>query len=60
MILVATKIDLRDDPASCDELQKSQLAPITTEQGRKLAEDIGAVGYVEQIFEEMGLLDLMV
>lgn len=45
-LLVATKIDLRDDPGACDQLQKSQMSPITTEQGRQLAQEIGAEGYV--------------
>ncbi|ELR11795.1 uncharacterized protein ACA1_362820 [Acanthamoeba castellanii str. Neff] len=46
-LLIGTKIDLRDDPHTCDELQKSQLTPITTEQGRQLAREVGAEGYYE-------------
>jgi len=43
-LLIGTKTDLRDDADSCAELQKSQLIPITTEQGKQLALEIGAKG----------------
>jgi small GTP-binding protein len=46
-ILVGTKLDLRNDPAVCDRLAKQQMTPITTEQGRQKASEIGALMYVE-------------
>lgn len=42
-VLVATKIDLRDDPATLARRQ----APLSAEQGAELARDIGAQAYVE-------------
>ena len=62
IILVGTKLDLRDDKEVIDSLQKKNLTPITTEQGLEMAKDIGAVKYMEcssllqkglnEIFEE--------
>jgi len=47
IILVGTKLDLRDDEKTIAELQKSNQAPITTEQGQKLAQEIKAIKYLE-------------
>ena len=47
MILVGTKIDLRDDPASLSKLNEKGTSPITYEQGLRLAKEIGAAKYLE-------------
>ncbi len=62
MWILRTKIDLRDDPATIQSLQKQNLAPIRREQGIKLAKKIKSYAYVEcsaltqkglhQVFEE--------
>jgi small GTP-binding protein len=47
IILVGTKIDLRDDQKTIDDLAKQDKAPITEEMGAAMAEDIGAIKYLE-------------
>ena len=46
-LLVGTQIDLRDDAATAEKLQKNRQKPISYEQGEKLAKDLRAVKYVE-------------
>ncbi|XP_036213108.1 ras-related C3 botulinum toxin substrate 1 isoform X2 [Bactrocera oleae] len=62
IILVGTKIDLRDDRETLSTLAEQGLAPLKREQGQKLANKIRAVKYMEcsaltqrglkQVFEE--------
>jgi len=47
MILVGTKVDLRDDSATIDKLNEKKMAPITYEQGVQMMNQIGAVRYME-------------
>lgn len=47
MILVGTKLDLRDDPNTLDKLRERRMAPITYAQGNQMARDIGATRYME-------------
>jgi small GTP-binding protein len=47
IILVGTKIDLREDPDTIDRLREHRQAPIAYQQGVKMAEQIGAVKYLE-------------
>ena len=47
MILVGTKMDLREDRETLDGLKRKGLAPITTAEGQSLAQEIGAVAYME-------------
>ena len=47
IILVGTKLDLRDDRKIIENLKKDKLAPITKSEGKKMKRDIGAVKYVE-------------
>jgi Ras-related C3 botulinum toxin substrate 1 len=47
VLLVGTKVDLRDDPATIEKLKERKLAPITCSQGHQLAKEIKAAGYVE-------------
>ncbi|KAF5213391.1 Rho GTPase protein rac1 [Clavispora lusitaniae] len=47
ILLVGTKADLRDDMHVLDDLQSKGLKPITEQQGKKLAKEVGAVDYVE-------------
>jgi hypothetical protein len=44
---IGTQIDLRDDPAVIEKLNKQRQAPITGKQGEQLAKDLNAVKYVE-------------
>lgn len=46
-LIVGTQIDLRDDPAVIQKLDRQKLKPVPEEQGRILARDLGAVKYVE-------------
>jgi cell division control protein 42 len=46
-ILVGTKIDLRDDLVTLEELRKKGEMPISTEQGQALATEIKAIKYIE-------------
>ena len=47
IILVGTKLDLRDDKKTIDKLKEKKLVPITTAAGLQMAKDIGAVKYLE-------------
>ena len=46
-ILVGTKIDLRDDPQTIEELQNKHQKPITFGQGESVAKELKAVKYME-------------
>lgn len=46
-LIVGTQVDLRDDPQVVEKLARSKQRPITTEQGERLARELGAVKYVE-------------
>jgi len=47
IILVGTKLDLREDKETIDKLKEKRLAPITYPQGLAMAKDVGAVKYLE-------------
>ena len=47
IILVGTKVDLRDDPATREKLAGKKQSPITYEQGLQMVQEIGAVKYME-------------
>lgn len=47
IILVGTKLDLREDKETIDKLKEKRLAPITYPQGLSMAKDVGAVKYLE-------------
>ncbi|CAD5227069.1 UNVERIFIED_CONTAM: Ras-related C3 botulinum toxin substrate 1, partial [Eudyptes robustus] len=47
ILLVGTKLDLRDDPDTIEKLHERRLAPITYNQGMQMAKDIKAVKYLE-------------
>ena len=46
-IIVGTQSDLRDEPSTLDKLAKNKQRPITTDQGERLAKELGAVKYLE-------------
>lgn len=46
-LIVGTQIDLRDDSQVLEKLQRQKQRPITSEQGERLARELGAVKYVE-------------
>uniref|UniRef100_A0A5F9C1T1 small monomeric GTPase n=1 Tax=Oryctolagus cuniculus TaxID=9986 RepID=A0A5F9C1T1_RABIT len=47
IILVGTKLDLRDDKDKIEKLKEQKLTPITYPQGLAMAKEIGAVKYLE-------------
>lgn len=47
VILVGTKLDLRDDKETVEKLKEKRLAPITYPQGLQMMKEIGAVKYLE-------------
>lgn len=47
IILVGTKLDLREDRDTIDKLKEKKQAPITYPQGLQMAKEIGAVKYLE-------------
>lgn len=47
IILVGNKKDLRNDPQTLRDLARNKQEPIKPEQGRAIAEQIGAFDYLE-------------
>jgi len=47
IVLVGTKLDLREDPLTIDKLRERRMAPIAYTQGVGMQKDIGAVKYLE-------------
>ncbi|PVV01124.1 hypothetical protein BB560_004469, partial [Smittium megazygosporum] len=47
IILVGTKLDLREDPETIEKLREKRMAPITYPQGLQMAKEISAVRYLE-------------
>lgn len=47
MILVGTKLDLREDPETMHKLRERRMLPISYPQGNQMARDIGATRYLE-------------
>ncbi|XP_054257593.1 ras-related protein Rac1-like, partial [Macrosteles quadrilineatus] len=47
IILVGTKLDLREDKETIEKLKEKKLSPITYPQGLSMAKEIGAVKYLE-------------
>lgn len=47
IILVGTKLDIRDNPEALASLKEQNIEPLTTEDGEQLCKDIGAWKYLE-------------
>ncbi|CAO3653486.1 unnamed protein product [Cunninghamella echinulata] len=47
MILVGTKLDLREDPETVERLKQKKMSPISYTQALQMAKDIGAEKYLE-------------
>lgn len=47
MILVGTKLDLREDPKELQRLAERRMSAITYQQGAQCAREIGAIKYLE-------------
>jgi Ras-related C3 botulinum toxin substrate 1 len=47
IVLIATKLDLREDGETLKRLKERDQSPITLEMGKKLQQEIGAVGFGE-------------
>lgn len=43
LILVGTKLDLREDPQTIEKLRERRMSPISYQQASAMARDIGAV-----------------
>ncbi|KAJ7907217.1 small GTPase Cdc42 [Mycena leptocephala] len=55
-LIVGTKIDLRDDPKVVEEMARQKERLVTTEEGKRLAQELGAAKYVEcSALTQMGL-----
>jgi cell division control protein 42 len=46
-LIVGTKIDLRDGPQTIEKMARQILRPVTSEQGERLARELGAFKYIE-------------
>ena len=59
IVLVGLKLDLRDDKETIEKLSEKKLAPITYEEGMKMAKEIRAFKYVEcSSLTQKGLKDV--
>ena len=47
ILVVGTKLDLREDKATIERLAEKKLAPVTHQQGLQLTKDINASKYLE-------------
>ena len=47
IILVGTKLDLRDDKETIDKLKEKKMSPVTTAQGLQMGKEISSVKYLE-------------
>ena len=47
MILVGTKLDLREDRDAIERLREKRMQPISYQQGSQMAKEIGCVKYLE-------------
>jgi len=47
IILVGTKVDLREDSATIEKLTSKKQAPISYEQGLQMMQEVGGVKYME-------------
>jgi len=59
VIVVGTKLDMREDSDTLQRLQEKKLSPISTDQGNQLAKEIKAVKYMEcSALTQKGLKDV--
>jgi len=59
MLLVGTKLDMREDKEALSRLAEKKLSPITTEAGVQMAKEIHAVKYMEcSALTQKGLKDV--
>jgi len=59
MMLVGTKLDMREDKETLGRLAEKKLSPIATEQGMQMAKEIKAVKYLEcSALTQKGLKDV--
>eukprot|EP01101_Sappina_pedata_P005605 TRINITY_DN25_c0_g1_i7.p2 TRINITY_DN25_c0_g1~~TRINITY_DN25_c0_g1_i7.p2 ORF type:complete len:196 (-),score=99.99 TRINITY_DN25_c0_g1_i7:171-758(-) len=59
MILVGTKLDMREDKETLDRLAEKKLSPISNEQGTRMATEIKAIKYMEcSALTQKGLKDV--
>ncbi|XP_067875686.1 ras-related C3 botulinum toxin substrate 1-like [Heterodontus francisci] len=56
IILVGTKLDLRDDKETIEKLKEKNQVPISHQQGAQIAKEIGAAKFIESsAFKQKGL-----
>jgi len=59
MLLVGTKLDMREDKEALSRLAEKKLSPITTEAGVQMAKEIHAVKFMEcSALTQKGLKDV--
>jgi Ras-related C3 botulinum toxin substrate 1 len=59
VLVVGTKIDLREDPDTLQSLKEKNLEPISQQMGSQLAQDIHAVRYMEcSALTQKGITDV--
>lgn len=51
VILVGTKLDLKEDRNTIEKLREKNLSPITFSQGEALSREIGAVSYLGNLIK---------
>jgi small GTP-binding protein len=69
-LIVGTQVDLRDDSQVIEKLARQKQRPVSTDQGERLARELGAVKYVEcsaltqkglkNVFDEVSFMVLLV
>jgi len=47
VVLIGTKLDLKENGTALEQLQSNGIESITSRQGHKLSQDINAVQYIE-------------
>jgi Ras-related C3 botulinum toxin substrate 1 len=50
IILVGTKLDLRDDKETIEKLKEKKSSPITFPQGLSMMKEIGAIKYLGMVY----------
>jgi GTPase SAR1 family protein len=53
MVLVGTKLDLREDADTIQKLRERRMTPIAYQQASQMAKDIGAVRYTSIVPDKL-------
>jgi len=58
ILLVGTKVDLRNNEEFLQRLAERKLTPITKKQGQSLAKELGAVAYLELSVQQQNITEV--